>query len=140
MSAMNLGINLIVELPLVWTHLGESGMAVGTLVSFIIQAVLTLYLLDRRVGGLGLSRSIGPVCKMIAATVIMTAACLGLEHTRIYPNSAWHSRWAWSLQLMELLCTGGIVYIIAAAAMGVGILEHVLPARMRRARRTDSAA
>jgi putative peptidoglycan lipid II flippase len=133
MSVMNLGINLVVEFPLIWTHLGESAMAVGTLASFIIQAILTLWLLDRRVGGLGLGKSIGPVCKMILATALMAAACLGLEHLRIYPPRTWHSRWAWSLQLMELMGIGGIVYIGAAAAMGVGILEHVLPARMRRA-------
>jgi putative peptidoglycan lipid II flippase len=141
MSAMNLVINLVVELPLVWTHLGESGMAVGTLVSFIIQAILTLYLLDRRVGGLGLSRSIGPVCKMVLATAIMTAACLGLEHLRIYPQPHWqHRRLAWSLQLMELIGVGGLVYIVAAAAMGVGLLEHVLPARKRRSRSIKPAA
>jgi putative peptidoglycan lipid II flippase len=145
MSAMNLAINLVVELPLVWTHLGESGMAVGTLVSFIIQAVLTLYLLDRRVGGLGLSRSVAPVCKMVLATAIMTAACLGLEHLRIYPHlpgplAQYHRRLAWSLQLMELIGVGGLVYIVAAAAMGVGILEHVLPARMRRSRSIKPAA
>jgi putative peptidoglycan lipid II flippase len=134
MSVMNLAINLVVELPLVWTHLGESAMAVGTLVSFIIQAILTLWLLDRRVGGLGLGKSVGPVCKMVLATALMAAACIGVEHLRIYPQPTWHSRWAWSLQLLELMCTGGIVYVAAATAMGVGILEHVLPARMRRAR------
>ncbi len=54
MSVVNIVLNLVVEIPLLW-WLGEAGMAVGTLVSFAIQAVVMLWMLDRRVGGLGLA-------------------------------------------------------------------------------------
>ncbi|MGH7679715.1 MAG: murein biosynthesis integral membrane protein MurJ, partial [Gemmatimonadaceae bacterium] len=37
MSVMMLVINLAVELPLIWTGLGEAGMAAGTSVSFMVQ-------------------------------------------------------------------------------------------------------
>src|SRR5436190_1230274 len=40
MAVLTLVINLIVELPLLWTRLGESAMAVGTTVSFIVQVLL----------------------------------------------------------------------------------------------------
>ena len=53
MSVVNIVLNLVVEMPLLW-WLGEAGMAVGTLVSFAMQAVVMLWMLDRRVQGLGL--------------------------------------------------------------------------------------
>src|SRR5204862_2078299 len=44
-AIVNLSINTIIELPLLWTGLHEAGMAVGTLVSFAIQAVIMLWML-----------------------------------------------------------------------------------------------
>ena len=52
MSILNIVINLIVELPLLW-WMGESAMAVGTLVSFAVQAAVTLWILNRRLGRAG---------------------------------------------------------------------------------------
>ena len=46
-GVVNLTINTLVEIPLLWTGLHECGMAVGTLVSFAIQAVVMLWMLDR---------------------------------------------------------------------------------------------
>src|SRR5205814_7097809 len=60
---VNLAINTIVEIPLIWTNLGEAGMAVGTCVSFAIQALIMLWMLDRREGGLGLRESASPIIK-----------------------------------------------------------------------------
>src|SRR5207247_4200657 len=72
MSIVNIVANLVVEIPLLW-WLGESGMAVGTLVSFAIQAVVVLGMLDRRVGGMGLRQRVVPGLKMRVATVVMRA-------------------------------------------------------------------
>lgn len=127
MSALNLVLNLVVELPLVWTHLGEAGMAVGTLVSFIIQSLLTLYLLDRRVGGLGLSKSLMPILKMLLATGVMWGACVLVKYVPGYPHNA--SRLAWLLQLLILMTTGSVVYFGTCAITGVGIVQHLLPKR-----------
>jgi len=52
MAVVNIVLNLVVEIPLLWTKLGEAGMAAGTCVSFIIQAIIMLWMLDRRVGDL----------------------------------------------------------------------------------------
>ncbi len=57
MSGVNIAINLAVEIPLLW-WLGEAGMAVGTLVSFAVQAVVMLWMLDRKVGGLDLRHTL----------------------------------------------------------------------------------
>src|SRR5690348_3927033 len=40
MSIITLAVNLAVELPLVWTSLGEAGMAAGTLASFALQSLV----------------------------------------------------------------------------------------------------
>src|SRR5205807_7696864 len=81
MSVVNIVLNLAIEIPLLWTHLSESAMAVGTLVSFAVQAVIMLWMLDRKIGGLNLRQSVMPVLKMLAATLLMGAACHGGKHS-----------------------------------------------------------
>ncbi len=130
MSIVTLGVNLLVELPLVWTPLAEAGMAAGTLASFSVQAVVMLWLLDRRVGGLGLGASIKPIGKMLVATALMAGACLLARHSSLYPSGAGRSVWLGQLGLM--VGVGAVVYVIACAAMGMAILDHLLPKRMRR--------
>jgi putative peptidoglycan lipid II flippase len=130
MSIVTLAVNLMVELPLVWTKLGEAGMAAGTIVSFAAQSIVMLYLLDRRVGGLGLRASAANIVKMIVATVIMFVACLGVLHIPGYPHG--DSRSIWAAQLLILMVCGGGVYVAACAVMGVGVMEHLLPKRKRK--------
>jgi putative peptidoglycan lipid II flippase len=127
MSIVTLAVNLAVELPLVWTHLGEAGMAAGTLVSFAAQAVIMLYLLDRRIGGLELKKSVAPILKMILATAVMGSACVAVQHVPGFPHG--HSRSAWAAELGLLLLVGTAVYLGACAIMGVGVIEHLLPRR-----------
>jgi len=129
MAVLNLVINLAVELPMIW-WLGEAGMAVGTLVAFSAQAAGMLWILDRRVGGLGLRSSLVPVLKMIAATAIMAAACWGVRQLPGYPAA--QSRWAWAAQLAILIAAGGVVYIVACRLMGVTVMDQILPRRFRR--------
>lgn len=116
-SIVNIVVNLIVELPLIWL-MGEAGMAVGTLVSFSIQAIFMLWLLDRRVGGLDLRSSIASVFKMLFATAIMTGACLSVRYSPLYP--AGDSRWIWLLQLVLIASVGAMVYILTCRLMGMG--------------------
>ena len=125
MSIITLLVNLAVELPLVWTRLGEAGMAAGTLASFSVQAIVMLYMLDRRVGGLGLRKCIAPVSKMILATGLMTAACLLVQTVPGFPHA--NHRLVWATQLVLLMSVGGIVYLGACAAMGVGVIQQLFP-------------
>jgi len=129
MSVLNIVVNLVVELPLVWI-LGEAGMAVGTLVSFAIQAVLTLYLLDRRVGGLELRSIAQPVVKMCVASGLMWLACIGLQQLPIYPHAA--SRFVWLTQLCALMIVGGGVYLLTCKMLGVETMRQLLPGRVSR--------
>src|SRR6185437_14599543 len=85
MSIVNIVANLIVEIALLW-WLGEAGMAVGTLVSFAIQAVFMLWLLDRRVDGLGLRLIALPTVKMFIATLIMAGCLIAIRLSPLYPH------------------------------------------------------
>jgi putative peptidoglycan lipid II flippase len=135
LAAVTLAVNLAVELPLVWTKLGEAGMAAGTLASFVAQAIVMLWLLDRRVGGLGLRQSAGTIVKMVIATIIMTAACIGVQHVPGYPHG--ESRVVWAAQMAIIMGVGAGVYLLACMAMRVRVVEQLMPKRRgRRAART----
>ena len=129
MSVVNLAINLAVELPLIWTRLGESGMAVGTVVSFAVQAVVMLWMLDRRVGGLGLRDTVAPVAKMLAATALMGVACYAAEKSPLYPHA--DTRLAWAAQLAVLLGVGVVAYLGTCAVLGEHTMGDLLPRRLR---------
>jgi putative peptidoglycan lipid II flippase len=120
---VNLVLNTAIEIPLMWTRLGESAMAVGTLTSFSIQAIAMIWMLNRRVGGMQLSRSVGPILKMIAASALMCAACIGVQYLRFYPHG--NSKMVWANQLAILVLVGGGVYFAACAAMGIDVLKHL---------------
>ena len=129
-AIVNLAINTAVELPLLWTNLHEAGMAVGTLVSFAIQAVVMLWMLDRRCGGLDLKHSFAPITKMLIASALMLLACIGVQYLPFYPHGI--QKFTWAIQLVALMGVGGIVYFASCAMMGMNITEHV--PRRRRAR------
>ena len=126
MSVVMIAINLAVELPLLWTPLAESAMAVGTVASFAVQAVVMLLMLDRKVGGLELRRLAGPVGRMLLATLVMGAACWLLKRTPLYPTG--DDRLTWALQLLVLVTAGAATYLGACWALGVG-MSHLLPRR-----------
>ncbi len=132
MSMVNIVLNLVVELPLIWLpQLGEAGMAVGTAVSFAVQAIVMLWILDRRIGGLGLSQSIAPILKMAVAAVLMTMACIAVQRVPFFPRT--ETKIAWMVQLVAIIGTGAVVYIGACSAMGIGVIKHVMPKRKRNA-------
>jgi putative peptidoglycan lipid II flippase len=134
MSVVNIVLNLVIEIPLLW-WMGEAAMAVGTLVSFAIQAVVMLVMLDRRVGGIGMGAMVKPAVKMLIATAIMGVVLWALKISPLYPRGA--GRVVWSAQLGMMLVAGAAVYLAATHVMGVETMRHVLPKRQRRA--TDAA-
>jgi putative peptidoglycan lipid II flippase len=129
MSVVNIVLNLVVELPLCFTHLGESAMALGTTVSFSIQAVLMLWMLNRRAGGLDLPKTLRSSAKMLAAAALMYAACLGVQHLPFYPHTL--TKFSSALQLATLMATGATVYLAACYALGLDVMHLLLPKRTR---------
>jgi putative peptidoglycan lipid II flippase len=128
MSVVNILINLVVEIPLLW-KMGESGMAVGTVVSFAFQALLMLWLLDRKIGGLDLHRSLMPTFKMLLATAVMGVACYDLKYSPLYPH--FDTRLGWALRLLVLLLVGAIAYLGSCWLLGVTMLQELLPKRKK---------
>jgi putative peptidoglycan lipid II flippase len=126
-AILNLVINLVVELPLVFTRLGESGMAVGTLVSFAVQSAVMLWLLNRRVGGIGLRESAPRIAKMLGASLVMLGACTALQYTPIYPEG--QSKSIWAMQLALLIGTGAVTYFGMCAVLGINVLRQIRRAR-----------
>jgi putative peptidoglycan lipid II flippase len=131
MAVVNIVANLVVEIPLLWTPLGEAAMAVGTLVSFAVQAVVMLWMLDRRVGGIGLKAIAVDVGKMLVAVACMVAACWGVQRVPGYPHGA--GKFVSAVQLGVLMGTGAVVYLGVSAGLGIRVMEHLMPRRFRRA-------
>ena len=131
LSVVTLVLTLAIELPLLFTPLGEAGMACGTSMAFMFQALLMLWLLDRRIGGLGLSQLGGYVSKLVIATAIMAFACWLVQLTPVYPDDP--SKRTALVRLAILMVTGVVSYVGACAAMGIGSLDHVMPRRKKAA-------
>jgi putative peptidoglycan lipid II flippase len=129
MSVVNILLNLAVELPLCWTPLAESAMAVGTTVSFSVQAVVMLYMLDRRVGDLHLRKTLAASAKMLLAAALMFAACTAVRHLPGYPQGT--SKLASALQLLILMTTGAAVYLGVSLALGLDVMRLLIPKRNR---------
>jgi putative peptidoglycan lipid II flippase len=119
MSVVTIGVNTAVEIPLVFTHLGEAGMAAGTLASFSLQAIVMLWMLDRRVGGLQLARIIIISAKMLAGCAVMAAVCWLVEKIPGYPNRA--GTLASIAQLAILIPVGGGAYLGTCWLLGVNL-------------------
>ena len=128
MSGVNIVLNLVVEIPLLW-WMGESAMAVGTLVSFSIQAIVMLLMLDRRIGGIGLPLLVKPALKMLAATALMAAALWVLKQSPLYPRG--ESRLIWSSQLALMIGVGAAIYFAASHVLGLETFRQLIPRRGR---------
>jgi len=121
LSIITIAVNTVVEIPLVFTHLRESGMAVGTLVSFAIQAVVMLVMLDRRVGGLGLKTIGFATFKMLVGCGAMVIACWAVQRIPGYPAGEGTMR---SIgQLGILMVAGGLAYLGTCRVLGLELRQ-----------------
>jgi putative peptidoglycan lipid II flippase len=120
MSVVTIAVNTIVEVPLVFTKLGESGMAAGTLASFGVQAIVMLVILDRRVGGLGLKAIIVSSIKMLIGCAVMVLACWAVQRTPGFPHGSGTLRSA--AQLAILMAVGGAAYLGTCGVLGISLL------------------
>jgi len=129
MAIVNIALNLIIELPLLWTPLGESGMAVGTAVSFSIQAIVMLCILRGRIGDFGLRDIAAAAAKMLLAAAAMACVCIAIQHAPFWPNGI--GKLASLIQLLALMVTGGLTYLLTCHLLGLRTLQDLLPNRLR---------
>ncbi len=125
LSIVTISVNTVVEIPLSFTKLGESGMAAGTLASFAIQAIVMLIMLDRKVGGIGLKSIATGAAKMLIACAAMCVACWGVQQLPIYPAQITHV--ASLEQLVILMVVGGVTYGGVCWALGVRMTGMISP-------------
>ncbi len=121
-SVLNIVLNIAVELPLMW-WMGESAIALGTMVSFIVQAIVTLYLLDRKLGGLGTGQLAKTVGKMLIATLGMGFVGWAITFVPIYPRA--ETREAWIVQLALQVGLAMVVYLSLCQLLGVNLLRQL---------------
>jgi putative peptidoglycan lipid II flippase len=119
LSLVTLLVNCIVEIPLLWTKLGEAGMAAGTTVSFTLQTLLMLYFLGRKTGHLGLSQLFPFIAKLLLATAAMAVAVLLVQKLPFFPHNA--SKSTALVRLSILTATGATTYLTLTRLLGAWI-------------------
>jgi hypothetical protein len=88
-----------------------------------------LWMLDRRIGGLGLREIFRPAAKMIGATLVMGAAVWAVKVSPIYPHGV--GRGVWSMQLTLLLGVGAAVYLLASHLVWLDTFRQLVSTRRR---------
>jgi peptidoglycan biosynthesis protein MviN/MurJ (putative lipid II flippase) len=96
-------------------------------VSFAIQAVVMLLMLDRRVGGIGMSAMVTPAMKMLIATAVMGVALWALKTSPVYPRG--EGRFVWSAQVGIMIAAGAAIYLAASHLMGLETFRQLVPKR-----------
>ncbi len=117
-TAINLGLNLVVEIPLLFTPLGEAALPVGTLVSFSLQAIVMTWLLHRRVAGLELRASVRRIGCMVIASAAMWVVCIAVQSLAWWPRG--EGKVVQAGQLSMLIVLGAAVYFGVTLALGLG--------------------
>jgi putative peptidoglycan lipid II flippase len=122
MAIITLVVNLLVELPLIFTPLKESAMAVGTTISFIVQVLLMMWILNRRLGGLGINSLADYIWRLIAATGVMVGACSLIQKAPFFPTNVGKET-AWIRLAIVVVC-GAAVYFCICKLMGIGFKDE----------------
>jgi len=132
-SIMSVGLNIVLNLILV-RLLGFRGLALGTSIAALANALVLLVLLRRRLGGLDARRIIETGGKIAAAAVVMGFA-VTMSHdwlVDIVPGSSLASR---LLQVFGSIGTGVVVLIAAAMLLRVAdwdqVRRHLLSRRTK---------
>lgn len=111
---MNATLNVVAvfALPVEWRHVG---LAVSTVVCAGAGAAMLLFLAKRRNGSLGLSRTVAPICRIVAASLAMGAALLALKPASARLFAPLGPRLGAAASLAALVAAGAAVYAVCAA-------------------------
>ncbi|MFT3789071.1 MAG: murein biosynthesis integral membrane protein MurJ [Tepidisphaeraceae bacterium] len=121
-TIVNLLLNLVVEIPLAFTGLGESAMAVGTLVSFAVQTTIMTAMLCRRVQ-LHLKPMLMTLGKMLIASAVMGVACYATRAA--FPSREALSHVRLGVEVVSIMSVGGIVYFGMCQLLGLPVWSFV---------------
>ncbi len=116
-------VNLALNLTLVWP-LAESGLALSTALTAMVQVGLLVYLLKRRVGSLGFSRITMSLIKTISAASVMAGVCMLLTSVLSVPGGGTLARRAAAALVPTVLGAG--VYVLLAWLFKMQELKYIL--------------
>jgi putative peptidoglycan lipid II flippase len=116
------GLNLLLNITLIWTPLREAGLAWSTAICAVIQAVAMLWVLHRRgvsVRGDGVEQA---AARVVVLAAIM-AACVWALSGLFADTTEW---WQSLITLLVLVAVGGGVFVAGAAALRMPELRWML--------------
>jgi putative peptidoglycan lipid II flippase len=123
-SMASVGLNLLLNLALVQV-MGFRGLALGTAISAIFNALVLLALLGQRIGGLDGKRVTIALTKILAASAVMGAAAFGTSQWLIgaLPGEDWHLR---LIQVFGAIGAGVVSLVAAARLLGITELKTAM--------------
>ena len=132
-SIASVMLNLALNLVLV-SVLGYRGLALGTAIAAMFNAVVLLVLLGRRIGGLEGARVGTALLKIVVASAVMGAAALATSRwlEAIVPGEQWYLRMT---QVFGAIVAGVIVLIGGARLLRISELDAAVSRIARRVAR-----
>jgi putative peptidoglycan lipid II flippase len=129
-SVASVALNLILNLALVQT-MGYQGLALGTAIAAIFNAVVLLALLGRRIDGLDARRVTVALLKVLVASALMGAAAYFTSAWLeiLLPGAQWYAR---MIRVFTAIAAGVLVLLIAAHTIGIDELREALNRVVRR--------
>jgi putative peptidoglycan lipid II flippase len=129
-SMASVGLNLVLNLALV-RIMGYRGLALGTAIAAMFNALALLTLLGRRIGGIDGPRVAVALAKILAASAVMAVAAYAASQWLIaaLPGAAWYLR---SIQVFGAIGAGVVALVAAARLLGVTELKTAMDRVMNR--------
>jgi putative peptidoglycan lipid II flippase len=129
-SVASVLLNLVLNLGLVQV-MGYRGLALGTAIAAMFNALVLLALLGRRIGGLDIRHVLVTFVKVLAASAVMGAAAFYAEAwlRDLLPGSAWYWR---GIRVFSAIGAGVVVLIVSARLLGVAELKEAMNRVVRR--------
>ena len=117
-------INGLAGYTLMQTSLAHAGLALSSVISIMVQVVLLLVLLRRKMGRIGFRSIIKPALKLFFASAIMGVWLWFLQRYFLWGENTAAARKI--LQLLFMIASGGLIYIIICYLIRVDELKTVL--------------
>ena len=123
-SMASVALNLVLNLVLVRV-MGYRGLALGTAIAALFNALALLVLLGRRIGGLDSRRVMIALAKIVTASAVMGLAAHAASQwfITVIPGTAWYIRMA---QVFGAIAAGVLVLLGTARLLGVAELTAAI--------------
>ena len=123
-SVASVAVNLALNLLLVRT-MGYRGLALGTAIAALFNAVVLLTLLSRRLDGLDGRRVLGAFLKVTAASALMGTAAYAAAGwlAVVVPGGGWYARMA---RVFTAIAAGVVVLLISARLLRITELRDAM--------------